>query len=428
MSLNKLTQYFKRQVAPGEWPLLLASFLYFFFLLCGYFLIRSIREQMGVVAGVENFHWLFLGTLLVTLAIQPVYGRIVSKYTRRVFLPYIYGFFALVILVFWLCFHSFGISKELARSFFIFISVYNVFIVSLFWSFMADVYTKSQGKRLFGLIASGGSAGGIIGPLMGVMLVDIVGAINLIFVSFLCMLLVLCMLFIVRRHASDSQIDRSAPMGGSSIEGFKLIFESKLLQQIALMTVLATFLGSLLYTLQGLYVSQYIEAGNQQTKAFNQINLITNSLTLFFQLVLTPYLLQHVKIHKTLAILPTLLVFVFALIGMVPIIYVVLGGIIVQRSGAYGIMKPPTDWLFTGLDAKTKYKFKNFLDTVVYRTGDTLAQWIIKGITTITKNIHVLAAVGVILAILWVRNAWRVGKLADEHYKNKEQANKALSD
>ena len=207
-------------------------------------------------------------------------------------------------------------------------------------------------------------------------------------------------------------------MGGSAIEGFKLIFESKLLQQITLMTILATFLGGFLYMLQGLYVSQYVEAGDQQTKMFNQINLITNVLTLFFQMILTPYLLQNVRIHKVLAILPTLLVFVFALIGMVPIIYVVLGGIIIQRSGAYGIMKPPTDWLFTGMDKQAKYKFKNFLDTVIYRTGDTMAQWVIKGITTLTKNIHILAVLGVLLALWWVKNAWKVGQLADAHYKN----------
>ena len=216
MLFNKIGLYFKKQVMPGEWPLLLASFTYFFFLLCGYFLIRSIREQMGVVAGVENYHLLFLGTLLVTLAIQPVYGRIVSKYTRRIFLPYIYGFFALVILGFWAAFQTWGISPWLARAFFIFISVYNVFIVSLFWSFMADVYTKSQGKRLFGLIASGGSAGGIVGPLLGVLLVERIGAINLIFVSFICMVLVIFTLQFVRKHATDSDVNRESPMGGSA--------------------------------------------------------------------------------------------------------------------------------------------------------------------------------------------------------------------
>lgn len=419
MLFNKITHYFKQQVQPGEWPLLVASFLYFFFLLCGYFLIRSIREQMGVVAGVENFHWLYLGTLLTTLAIQPIYGRIVSKYTRRVFLPYIYGFFAAVILSYWAAFTFWGVTASLAKSFFIFISVYNVFIVSLFWSFMADVYNKSQGKRLFGLIASGGSTGGIVGPLLGVLLVEKIGAINLIFVSFVCMLLVIFTLQFVRKHAKDSDVNRESPMGGSAIDGFKLILESKLLQQITIMTILATFLGGFLYMLQGLYISQYIEPGDQQTKMFNQINLITNILTLFFQLVLTPFLLQKVKIHKVLAILPMILVVVFALIGMVPIIYVVLGGIIMQRSGAYGIMKPPTDWLFTGMDKQAKYKFKNFLDTVIYRTGDTMAQWVIKGITMITKNIHILAVLGVFLALWWVKNAWKVGQLAEQHFAQK---------
>ncbi len=419
MSISNIQAYFKHQVRPGEWKLLLASFAYFFFLLCGYYLIRSIREQMGVVAGVDNYHWLFLGTLSVTIAIQPVYGAVVSKYTRRVFLPYIYGFFALVILAFWLAFQTWGQTAYLARSFFVFISVYNVFIVSLFWSFMADVYTKEQGKRLFGLIASGGSIGGIVGPLLGVLLVERIGALNLILLSFICMLMVLLMLLILRGHASDSRENATAPMGGSALEGVKLIVSSRLLQQITIMTVLATFLGAFLYTLQGVYVSDYVSGINAQTKLFNQINLITNVLTLFFQILLTPYLLQNVRIPKILAVLPTLLVIAFALIGLVPIIYVVLAGIIVQRSGAYGIMKPPTDWLFTGMDKQIKYKFKNFLDTVIYRAGDTIAQWVVRGITLMTRNIHILAVIGLFLACMWVYNAYRVGRLAEYQFEKK---------
>jgi len=418
MSENKIISYFKSQVKSEEWPLLIWSFLYFFFLLCGYFIIRSIREQMGVASGVENYHWLFLGTFVTTLLIQPIYGSIVSRYTRRMFLPYIYSFFALVILSFWASFHQFGQIPVLARAFFIFISVYNVFIVSLFWSFMADVYNKEQGKRLFGLIASGGSVGGIIGPLLGIILVDKIGWINLIFISFICMLLVVLCLYFVRKNAIDSVENKEAPMGGSAIEGFKMIFKSPLLKQITIMTIMATLLGSFLYTLQGVYVSQYIETGNSQAKIFNQINLITNLLAMFFQMILTPYLLQKSQIHKTLAILPTLLVVAFALIGIMPMIYVVLGAIIVQRSGAYGIMKPPADWLFTGMDKKAKYKFKNFLDTVVYRAGDTMAQWVIKGITIITKNIHILAAIGALLSLYWIFNAMKVGKLANETFNN----------
>lgn len=418
MSINKVTEYFKSQVQKNEWPLLIWSFLYFFFLLCGYFIIRSIREQMGVSSGVGNYHWLFLGTFITTLLIQPIYGSIVSRYTRRIFLPYIYTFFALVILGFWVSFHIFGELPILARAFFIFISVYNVFIVSLFWSFMADVYNKEQGKRLFGLIASGGSAGGIIGPLIGILLVNKIGWINLIFISFICMLLVVLCLFFVRKNAIDSVENKEAPMGGSPIEGFRMILKSPLLKQITVMTIMATLLGSFLYTLQGIYVSQYIEPGNSQAKIFNQINLVTNLLAMFFQMVLTPYLLQKSQIHKTLAILPTLLVVAFALIGMMPMIYVVLGAIIVQRSGAYGIMKPPTDWLFTGMDKQAKYKFKNFLDTVVYRAGDTMAQWVIKGITMITKNIHILAAIGALLSFYWIFNAMKVGRLASKDEEN----------
>ncbi|HFC29455.1 MAG TPA: MFS transporter, partial [Oceanospirillales bacterium] len=160
MSENKVVAYFKSQIQTGEWIPLIWSFLYFYFLLTGYFILRPIREEMGVTAGPENYDMLFLSTFVVMLLIQPIYGKIVSSYSRKQFIPMIYGFFAMFILTLWALFHYVGTDNvALARIFFVFVSVYNVFVVSVFWSFMSDVYNKKQGKRLFGVIAAGGSTG-----------------------------------------------------------------------------------------------------------------------------------------------------------------------------------------------------------------------------------------------------------------------------
>lgn len=419
--MSKITNYFKSQVKRDEWPSLIWSFLYFYFLLTGYFILRPIREVMGVTAGPENYDLLFSATFVVMLLIQPVYGKIVSTYSRKQFIPLIYGFFALVILVLWAVFQQFGTENVmLARVFFVFVSVYNVFVVSVFWSFMSDVYNKKQGKRLFGVIAAGGSTGGITGGLITATLVHRIGTINLLLVSVLFLLFCIFAVYKVRKYANQStEVNKEAPLGGSPIEGMKLIFSSKLLQQIALMTVMSVLIGGIFYYLQGNFVRDFYTDRDTRTNVFANINTFTNMLTLFFQLILTPFFLQKFKIHKILGIYPTAMIFAFLLFGLFPVIHVVLGAIIMQRSGAYGIMKPPTDWLFTGLDKNIKYKFKNFLDTVIYRAGDVFTQLIfINAVAYFTKDLRIFAVFGVLFSIIWLINAIKVGKLANETFKN----------
>ncbi len=409
----KSIEQFKHLVKPGERLLLALSFAYFFFLLAGYFVLRPIREQMGVAVGVDNYKWLYLGTLVTMLSVQPIYGAIVSRYTRRVFLPYIYAFFTSMILLFWIGLTVLGGESWLARAFFIFISVYNLFVVSLFWSFMADIYTPAQGKRLYGLIAAGGSTGGIVGPLLTSFLVKHTGTVNLLLFAVLMMVCVLLILLKLRLFARDSEVNREVPMGGSALEGIRLVFSSRFLQQIALMTILAVLIGSVLYYFQGHFIQNHVIGADRQTRAFSLINTATNAITLFFQFVLTPYLMQNVRIPRILAILPSLMVLALALIGLVPLIQVALGAIILQRSGAYGLMKPPSDWLFIALDQQTKYKFKNFLDTVIYRIGDVFAQTLfIPLVLWLVVDIRLLALVAMLMAGLWVWNAYTVGRMA----------------
>lgn len=435
MSENKVISYFKSQVKTGEWKPLIWSFLYFYFLLTGYFILRPIREVMGVTAGPENYDLLFSATFVIMLLIQPLYGKIVSTYSRKQFIPLIYGFFALCILSLWAIFKYIGTDNVmLARIFFVFVSVYNVFVVSVFWSFMSDVYNKKQGKRLFGVIAAGGSTGGITGGLITAALVHRIGTINLLLVSFGFLLLCIVAVYKVREFANESTENKEAPIGGSPIEGMKLIFSSKLLQQIALMTVMSVLIGGIFYTLQGYFVKEYFPERATRTAVFANINTVTNMFTLFFQLILTPLFLQKFKIHKILGIYPVMMIIAFTLFGFFPVLNVVLGGIIMQRSGAYGIMKPPTDWLFTGLSKNIKYKFKNFLDTVIYRAGDVFTQlffinsavwfsgFLIKQTGNEAYNIKLILAIsGFIFSIIWLINAIKVGKLANETFKHNNQ-------
>ncbi len=440
MFINDIKNYFKRQVQPGEWPVLIWSFLYFVFLLTGYFILRPIREEMGVTAGPENYGWLFLSTFIVMLLLQPLYGKVVSSYSRKQFIPIVYSFFGVLIFLLWSGFHLIGKeSVVLARIFFVFVSIYNLFIVSIFWSFMADVYNKEQGKRLFGVIAAGGSTGGILGSKITEYLVNIIGTIDMLLVSLSFLIVCIWVVFQVRKYATDSTINKEAPIGGSSIEGIKLLLSSRFLQQIALMSIIAVIIGSIFYYLQGQFIKEFYPIRDQRTEIFATINKYTNYLTLFFQFILIPWLLQRVAIHKILGIFPCMMIFALTLFGFMPVLYVVLGAIIMQRSGAYGIMKPPTDWLFTGLPDNIKYKFKNFLDTVVYRGGDVFAQLLLINFVFISdksllhwlenkfkfdaNDILVLTVFGVVLCIIWLWNAISVGKLAYQEFEKYKTEN-----
>lgn len=299
MLLSKLKNYFKNQVHSGEWPVLIWSYFYFVFLLTGYFILRPIREEMGVTAGTENYGWLFLTTFVVMLLLQPFYGKVVSRYARKQFIPIVYGFFGLLILLIWLAFHWIGKdSVALARVFFVFVSVYNLFIVSIFWSFMADVYSKEQGTRLFGVIAAGGSTGGIIGGLITSQLVFMVGTINLLLISLFFLLICIYAVLRIRGYAGESEVNPKAPLGGTPMEGFKLMLESRLLQQIALLVIFSVTIGSIFYYLQGEYVKQYFPGRDERTHVFANINIATNVLTLFFQLILTLFYCRSLKLIK----------------------------------------------------------------------------------------------------------------------------------
>ena len=248
---------------------------------------------MGVTAGGrEIYDVLFTSTFIVMLLLQPIYGKIVSSYSRKQFIPLIYGFFTLLMIGFWAIFQLLGTENiMLAKVYFVFVSVFNLFVVSVFWSFMADVYNKEQGSRLFGVIAAGGSTGGITGGIITSYLVGHIGTINMMLVS--AGFLILCILTVmkIRKYAGESEFNKEAPLGGSALEGLRLTFSSKLLTQIAIMTVMAVLIGGIFYTLQGEYIRQNYADRDVQTAIFANVNTFTNSLTLFFQLILIPFLL-----------------------------------------------------------------------------------------------------------------------------------------
>ncbi len=404
-----------------ELPALLWSFLYFFVLLCGYYIIRPMRDEMGIQGGVENLQWLFTGTFVVMLAAVPLFGWVSSRYPRRRFIPYVYLFFIASLLLFWLAFRLGTTHSWVARAFFIWASVFNLFVISVFWSFMADTFSPAQARRLFPVIAAGGTAGALTGPVLTAALAGLLGPTNLLLISagFLG-LAVVCVNALInwRQQQSDnpSHDGAEAPdggdtaMGGSVLAGFRLVMASPYLLGIALFILLLTTLATFLYFQQAQIIRDSFASSADRTAVFAVIDFTVNALTLMLQLFLTGRIINWLGLGWTLALVPMLLGVGFLLLSTSPLLPILVVVQVIRRAGNYAIMRPAREILFTVVSAQEKYKAKNFIDTVVYRGGDAVSAWVYAAMTGLGLTLAGIAFVAVPIAAAWAGIAWLLGR------------------
>jgi AAA family ATP:ADP antiporter len=415
-------------VEPVEVRALFWSFSYFFALLCSYYIVRPMRDEMGVVGGVENLQWLFTGTFAVMLAVVPVFGWITSRYRRSRFMPAIYYFFILNLILFYALFESQHNEVIVARSFFIWTSVFNLFVVSVFWSFMNDIYSDAQARRLFGFIAAGGTAGALAGPALTTSLAVSVGPANLLLVSAgLLLWTVVCISRLGYWQSQQPTLERDATgqatpgqaMGGGIFAGIRLVFSSSYLLGIAGLMVLYTTLSTFLYFQQAQIVRDSFANGAERTAVFAAIDLAVNSLTILLQVFITGRLVKWLGLAWTLALIPLLLCAGFVALALAPVLLVLIVVQVIRRAGNYAITRPAREMLYVVLDREQKYKAKNFNDTVIYRGGDALSAWFYTGLGSLGLGLSGLAWVAVPLASLWAWVAYRLGRqqsqIADQH-------------
>ena len=409
-------------VEPGEGRVLFWSFSYFFALLCSYYIVRPLRDEMGVAGGVENLQWLFTGTFVVMLAAVPVFGWLTSRYRRSQFLPAIYIFFILNLLGFYSLFQSDIGHVYVARAFFIWTSVFNLFVVSVFWSFMTDLYSDAQAKRLFGFIAAGGTAGGITGPVLTTALALPLGPTNLLIVS--AAFLAWAVLAIQRlthwtgatlqnqNHKQENETENSVnqPLGGGVLAGIRLVFQSPYLLGIAMLMVLYTTLSTFLYFQQAEIIRNSFADSAERTAVFSAIDLAVNGLTIIIQVFLTSRLVKKLGLAWTLALVPLILCAGFISLSFAPVLAVLVAVQVIRRAGNYAIMRPAREMLYVVLDRESKYKAKNFNDTVVYRGGDAVSAWIYAGLRGLGLGLSHMALIAVPLAAIWAALAYRLGK------------------
>lgn len=367
------------------------SFLYFFCLLSSYSMLRPVRDAMAIVGGVQNIKWLFTGTFTVMLLATSAFGWITARYARRKFLPWVYYFFIANMMIFYALFaytERAGIDQVwISRAFFVWLSVFNLFVVSVFWSFMADIYTKTQSRRLFGVISAGGSCGAIFGPIITGYLVESVGFKNLLPLSgSLLIIAIYCVYRLrdwVRRQDTDDASAQGKLIGGSAIDGIKLTLSTPYFRAIAISLLVANFLGVYFYIYLAELVSQTYDNPDEHAKVFSKIDSWINGLAFLSQLLLVKPVVRRFGVGISLAILPVVSIIGFVLIAIHPVFVVFVVIQVIRRAVTFGFSKPTSDMLYSIVPKNAKYKVKNFIETAVYRGGDLASAWIISSVSAL---------------------------------------------
>lgn len=404
----------------GEAPALLWSALYFFLLLFGFYLLRPVREAMGIARGADKLPWLMTGTLLAMVLANPAFAALVSRLPRRRFIPLTYRFFALHMLAFFLAYRllpGHG-GAALGYAFYIWLSVFNLFVVSVFWGLMSDVWSEAQGKRLFGFIATGGTLGAIAGAaLTGALTKGIalgafrlkVEPLSLLLVSILTLeLAVQCVkrLAVLFRLGDTAHGDREP--GPGPLEGLRLVATSRYLQLICAYILLFTITSTFLYLAQGAIVERAFSGTAARTAAFARIDLWVNVLSLVTQVFLTGRLITGLGIPAVLALLPVLSLAGFGALWVWPTFGVMALFQVLRRGLHYAVDRPAREILYIPLGPEERYKSKPFIDTFVYRGGDLLGVW---APTALAALAIPLGAAALATSVLWGGAALALGRL-----------------
>jgi AAA family ATP:ADP antiporter len=406
-------------VREGEVRALALSAAYFFFLLASFYIIRPLREEMGVAGGVRNLAWLFTGTLVTMLLVHTPFAALVARFPRRRFVTLTYRFFIANILLFYALLRVMPEAHGIwvGRVFFVWTSVFNLFVVSVFWAVMVDVFGPEQGKRLFGVIAVGGTLGAIAGAGVTALLAKPLGPVTLLLLSALLLELALqCMRALT--HDVDPTPGRAAtaehPIGGGTLGGILGALRSPYLLGICAYMLLFTLGSTVLYFHQASLAETHFTDRAVRTAFFARLDLAVNVLTVLTQVFVTARILRLLGVAATLSLVPILSMAGFATLGAVPLLATFVVFQVLRRAGEYAVGRPTREILYTVVTREEKYKAKNFIDTFVYRAGDQLAAWSYTGLTAVGLGIAAISWIMVPLAALWGAVAFWLGRREGE--------------
>jgi len=410
-AFQRLTNVRREEVAP-----VIAAAIYFFCILTALMVIRPARDALGMQRGIEEVRWLFQGTLVVTLFVNPVFGLLVAKFRRLVFLASTYLFFSASLLVFYalLTFAPAVIGERTGQVFYVWFSVFNLFVTMVFWALMADRFSLEQSKRFFAVIAVGGTLGAIFGPWLASVLAQPLGTANLLLISVLFLVLAIGAAWAVTRFqpelekpaaAEDPEappkVDPHAVIGGSAWEGFRAVFQSRYLLGISGFALIVAVMATFLYFTRLQMVAALGDDMDMQTAIFARIDLITQVATLFTQLVITGHLMKRIGVPLTLALLPITAALGFLGLAIAGSLAALIIFEACFRAVQRGIMRPARETLFTVVGREDKYKSKAFIDTLVYRGGDSVGAITEGALGRLGMGLAGLASFAIPLALVW---------------------------
>jgi ATP:ADP antiporter, AAA family len=404
---------------PRERAAALWSFAYFFTLLAGYYVLRPLRDEMGIAGGVRNLPWMFTATFVTLLVAQPLYGVLVARLPRGRFIPFVYHFFVANLALFWLLLTLHANTALIARVFYVWVAVFSLFAVAVFWSFMADLFNADQGKRLFGFIGAGGTAGALLGPVITIALSVPLGPVNLLIPAIILLEAAVFCVWRLERAATAQQGPQaeSHRLGGSAFAALPELFRSPYLLGIAAWISLQSFCATILYFQQIHLVASGVHGGGAQTRIFASVDLAVNLLTLLTQLVATGQLLKRFGTGLTAAALPTIYIIGFLAVFLVPTLAVVLVVQVAQRWFHFSVANPARQVFYTVLSREEKYKAKNLIDVVIYRGSDALYGWAFDGLQALGLKLGAIALVSVPVAACWLALSAALGQAQERRTK-----------
>jgi len=414
---------------PHEIRAALLAFACNFILLASYYILRPLRDTMATVFGVQALQSLFTGTFVITLVCAPVFAWCASKMKLARLLPGVFWILLINLLIFYVLFRLAPQNRWLAAGFFWWFSVINLFLISIFWTFMADVFAPAQAKRLFAFIAAGGSTGAIAGPIITRSLVGIIGVSGLLLVAgagFLCVILLIHALMREKQKlrandetAQQTTLDHSLP--GNPLRGFALLLKSRFLLNQAAFMLLMTWIATIFYFLQTDIIAKTFPGVESRAVAFADVDLFVNACSAIILIFGLGRVLQRFGVTAGLLLTPVLMVGACLAIAVAPSFLLIQAARATQRISQYAIARPSREVLFTVVDQQSKYKAKNVIDTAVYRFGDLSSAWMLAGLRAagfgllgaMTFGITVSAAWGVVAVALGRRyevlsGSWRV--------------------
>ena len=422
--LRTMTDTRTGRIHAGEMRAVALSFVYFFCVLAAYYVMRPVREQLSAAVGSTQLPWFYAATFVATLALTPLFAALISRWPRQVVVPLVYAFFIACLLAFVPLFSVHGLlsPRALGTVFFVWVSVFNLFVVSVFWSFMADIWDEKQARRLFPIIALGGTAGAIIGPIITRSLVEVIGVAPLLVVSAALLGVAMVCVGLLGRwsrvHGARREAIHEAAVGGGMFDGLRQVFADPFMRSMAVLMLLGDGIGTINYALVTDYSGATFHDAVSRTRFAADLDLATNVLQIVVQLTLTRWLLVRHGAGPVIAVwaVATLAVLLGVmlssdphapLIGPMPWVAIAL---IVSRGLAYGMNGPARESLFVHMPRTLRYKGKNAVDTAVWRFGDVTTAWGMNGLRALNVGVAGFAGLGAVAAAFSGVIGWRLAR------------------